>query len=155
MLHNEELSVAQNWYKLAVALLGTLALGAAPAPAKPSADAVIRAKFAAVNRHAIDAIVGSYAPDAVLSASDFCAPRQGRAEVERTYRAIFAAVPDIRADVLEMLRDGDRVAVRVMLRSRRPGAAFDLPLMNFFTVRRGLIVRDDGTFDNRGRACKR
>jgi hypothetical protein len=40
------------------------------------------------------------------------------------------------------------------LHSRRPGRSFDLPLMNFFTVRNGLIVRDQGIFDNGGRACR-
>lgn len=127
---------------------------AATGPGPQSAKAVVEAKFAAVNRHAVDEIVAAYADDAVLTASDFCAPRKGKADVERTYRGIFAAVPDTRADILETVTQGDRVAVRLVLRSRIPGRAFDLPLMDFFTVRDRRIVRDDGLFDNRRRPCQ-
>jgi len=121
------------------------------APASPRA--VVEAKFAAVNRHAVADIAAFYAPDASITASDFCKPRQGRAEVERIYKGIFAAVPDAQADVVEYVVDGDRVAVKFFVRSRLPGRAFDLPIMDFFTVRDGLIVRDDGIFDNAGRPC--
>lgn len=132
-----------------------MTLGASPSSgAFQSPRQVVEAKFAAVNRHAIGEIIQSYSEDAVLSASDFCAPRHGRSDVERTYRAIFANVPDIQANIVEMVEEGDRVAVRVVLSSSEPGRSFELPLMNFFTVRDGLIVRDDGVFDNRGRPCQ-
>jgi ketosteroid isomerase-like protein len=139
-----------------LALLSALALAALawPATAAPTPRAVVEAKFAAVNRHDIDGIVALYAPDARLTAPDFCSPRQGRAEVERTYRAIFALVPDARVNVQEYLAQDDRVAVRFRLSSAVPGRAFAIELQDFFTVRNGLIVRDDGMFDNRGRPCK-
>lgn len=130
------------------ALLLLSALAAAPSP-----RAVVEAKFAAVNRHAIGEIVALYAPDARVTAPDFCAPRQGRAEVERTYRNIFAMIPDAHVEVEEYVTEGDRVAVRFALSSALPGRAFKVELQDFFTVQGGLIVRDDGMFDNRGRAC--
>lgn len=136
---------------LLAAAMAALAWPAAAGPASPRA--VIEAKFAAVNRHAVADIAALYAPDAVVTASDFCKPREGRAGVERTYKGIFAAVPDAVADVTEYVVDGDRVAVKFFVRSRLPGRSFDLPIMDFFTVRDGLIVRDDGVFDNGGRAC--
>ena len=127
---------------------------AAPASAQPmSPRAMVEAKFAAVNRHAIADIAALYAPDARLTASDFCKPRQGRTEVERTYRGIFAFAPDAVDDVQEYVVQGDRVAVRFILRGTVGGHAFSAALMNFFTVRDGLIVEDDGIFDNGGRAC--
>ena len=126
---------------------------AAAVASAASPRAVVEAKFAAVNRHAVAEVVALYAPDAVVTASDFCQPRRGRADVQRTYEAIFAAVPDAVADVQELIVEGDRVAVRFVVRSRLPGRAFDLPILDFFTVRDGLIVRDDGVFDNRGRPC--
>lgn len=129
------------------------ALGATPASPGRDAQSVVEAKFAAVNRHAVGDIAALYAPDALVTASDFCAPRRGRADVERTYRAIFAAVPDATVAIREYVTEGDRVAVRFVLRSAVPGRAFELPIMDFFTVRDGLIVRDDGAFDNRGRPC--
>lgn len=124
-------------------------------PPSLTAQQVVEAKFAAVNRHDIAAVKRFYADNAVVNASDFCAPRRGVGEVDRIYRTIFAAVPDIEADVVELLSQGDRVAARVMLRSRKPGASFDLPLMNFFTVEDGRIVRDEGVFDNAGRPCRK
>jgi ketosteroid isomerase-like protein len=133
------------------AAIAALAGPTLAAPASPRA--VVEAKFAAVNRHATADIAAFYAPDASITASDFCKPRQGRAEVERIYKGIFATVPDAQADVQEYVVEGDRVAVKFFVRSRLPGRAFDLPIMDFFTVRDGLIVRDDGIFDNAGRPC--
>jgi predicted ester cyclase len=118
------------------------------------ARALVEAKFAAVSHHSATEIAAFYADDAVLTASDFCAPRRGRPDVERTYVAIFAAVPDVTAEVQELVVEGDRVAARVVLHSRMPGRAFDLPIMDFFTVRARHIVRDDGLFDNHGRRCR-
>lgn len=134
-------------------LILLIAALAAPAAAAPSARAVVEAKFAAVNRHAVDDVVALYAPDAVITASDFCAPRRGREDVRRIYQGIIGGVPDVVADVQEMIVEGDRVAVRFVVRSRIPGRAFEVPILDFFTVKDGLIVRDDGIFDNRGRAC--
>lgn len=114
---------------------------------------VVEAKFAAVNRHAVQDIVALYGDSAVVTATDFCRPRVGKAGVERTYLAIFKTVPDVVVDVREYVVEGNRVAVKFVLRSATIGPKFELPILDFFTVRRGLIVRDDGIFDNRGRAC--
>jgi ketosteroid isomerase-like protein len=127
--------------------------GCASGPVAQSARSVVEAKFAAVNRHAIEQIEALYATDAVLTAPDFCSPRRGREDVRRTYRALFDAYPDISADVEEYLEQGDRVAVRLTVRSRLPGRSFEVPILNFFTVKSGLIVSDEGMFDTRGRKC--
>ena len=126
---------------------------AAPANAAPSSRDVIAAKFAAVNRHSLPEIVARYAPDAIVTASDFCAPRMGHAEIERTYRGIFAALSDVAVDVQEYVVEGDNVAARIVVRGKFNGRAVGIPIMNFFTVRNGLIVRDEGLFDNGGRPC--
>ena len=139
--------------KSLVLAVAVAALAGPTAAAPKSPRAVVEAKFAAVNRHAIAEIAALYAPDATITASDFCKPRQGRAEVERIYKGIFTGVPDAQADVVEYVVEGERVAVKFFVRSRLPGRAFDLPIMDFFTVRHGLIVRDDGIFDNGGRPC--
>ena len=118
-----------------------------------SPRAVVEAKFAAVNRHSVPDVVAFYAPDAQVTASDFCKPRQGRADVARTYENIFAAVPDAAVTVDETVVQDDRVAVRFTLHGSVSGHAFAVPIQDFFTVRDGLIVRDDGMFDNRGRPC--
>jgi ketosteroid isomerase-like protein len=125
------------------------------APSRPSASSqsVIEAKFAAVNRHALDEIVNLYSPEAQITASDFCQPRHGREDVRRTYKALFDAFPNIGVEVHEYVVQGDRVAVRVNIRNKPPGFAFDVPIMNFFTVRNGLIESDEGRFDNGRRRC--
>lgn len=118
-----------------------------------SPQAIVEAKFAAVNRHDIVEIVRLYAPDAQVTASNFCKPRSGRTDVQRTYQSMFDAFPDIVADIHEYLVQGDRVVVRFTARGRLPGKSFDLPIVNFFTVRNGLIQSDDGVFDTAGRPC--
>jgi ketosteroid isomerase-like protein len=118
-----------------------------------SAKSVVQAKFAAVNRHALEDIVALYSADAAVTAPDFCTPRHGRDDVRRTYQALFSAFSDISADVQEYVEQGDRVAVRFVVRSSLPGRSFEVPIMNFFTVRNGVIVSDEGMFDTRGRKC--
>jgi ketosteroid isomerase-like protein len=137
----------------ALVLAASLALAAGWAQAAPSPREVVAAKFAAVNRHAIHEIAALYAADAEVIASNFCAPRRGRADVIRTYEGIFSALPDAQAEDFEYLSDGDHVAVRYVVRSKAAGATFGVPIFNLFTVRNGLITRDEGRFDNGGRAC--
>lgn len=138
---------------LVASTLAAAAGCAASASHDNSARAVVEAKFAAVNRHAVADIVNLYSPDAQITASDFCKPRQGRADVERIYRSMFEAYPSIVADVQEYFVAADRVAVRFIVRIREPGKTFDVPIADFFTVRDGLIVSDDGVFDVHGRPC--
>lgn len=141
------------WRACSWVLLLAGAAGCASTGGDASPRAVVEAKFAAVNRHALADVVAHYAPDARLTASDFCQPRRGRADVQRTYQALFAAFPDIAVDVHEYLVQGDRVAVRMTVRGSAQGGAFAVPIANFFTVRDGLIESDDGVFDTRGRPC--
>jgi len=134
------------------ALLAALA-GCANVPRESPARSVVAAKFAAVNRHAIDDIEKLYAPFASLTAPNFCAPRHGREDVRRTYQDLFAAFPDIHAEIQEYLVQGDRVAVRYLVHTAPAGKDFVVPIFNLFTVRDGLITTDDGMFDNGGRKC--
>lgn len=135
-----------------VALLAALAGCASLAP-QSAAKAVVEAKFAAVNRHSIDDIEKLYAPFASITAPNFCAPRHGREDVRRIYQDLFTAFPDIHAEIQEYLVQGDRVAVRYLVRLSPGGSGFVVPIFNLFTVRDGLITTDDGMFDNGGRKC--
>jgi predicted ester cyclase len=128
---------------VAIALISGCA-SVAPSKPFPSPQSAIEAKFAAVNRHALDEIVNLYSPEAQITASDFCQPR---------HKALFDAFPNIGVEVHEYVVQGDRVAVRVNVQNKPPGFAFDVPIMNFFTVRNGLIESDEGRFDNGGRRC--
>ena len=112
---------------------------------------VVEAMFAAFNRHDAAAMARLYAPDARLTASDFCAPRGG-ADVERTYRALFAALPDIADTVETILVEGDRVAVRFTATSA--AANLRMPIHAMLRVRGGRIVEDDSVFDTGGKPCE-
>jgi ketosteroid isomerase-like protein len=134
------------------ALLATLA-GCATVAMESSAKSVVEAKFAAVNRHSIDDIEKLYAPFASVTAPNFCNTRHGREDVRRIYQDLFTAFPDIHVEIQEYLVQGDRVAVRYLVRAGSPGKGFVVPIFNLFTVRDGLITTDDGMFDNGGRKC--
>ena len=86
-------------------------------------------------------------------ASDFCAPRIGRAEVERTYTALLA-IEDLSVSVDEAIADGSRVLMRIRVRGAIRGQRFELPIANYFEVRDGLIAYDLGVFDNADRPCR-
>ena len=121
--------------------------------AHPSARAVVAAKFAAVNRHNVPAIVSLYAADAQINASDYCKPRRGQSEVQRLYQSLFKAYPDVVVNVRDYVAEGDRVAVVIKVIIRINGEVVEVPIADFFTVRDGRIVNDDGYFDVHGRPC--
>lgn len=139
----------------ALVLLACSALmSCAATPVHPAPLDVVRAKFAAVNRHDLHAVAESYAPQARLMAADFCAPRIGRSEVERTYTALFSAIEDLSVRLDHVLADGDHVAVRFRVLGSAGGQRFEVPIADFFEVRDGLIVYDLGVFDNGDRPCR-
>lgn len=130
------------------ALMLTAALLAPAGPATP--EATVRAMFAAFNSHDPKAMARRYAPHARLTSSDFCSAR-GRADVERTYAALFQEMPDIQDSIDSIVTQHDTVAVRFTASSAKAG--FTLRIAAFLTVRDGLIVEDDSVFDNGGRPC--
>ena len=136
-------------------LLAGIALAScATTPPQPVPVDAVRAKFDAVNRHDLRAVVESYAPQARLMASDFCAPRTGRSEVERTYTALFSSIDDLSVRLDHVLADGNYVAVRFRVLGAVGGQRFEVPIADFFEVRDGLIVYDLGVFDNGSRPCR-
>jgi ketosteroid isomerase-like protein len=143
--------LAKVMIALSAALVG--AVGCTATLERQSPQAVIAAKFDAVNRHAVTDIENLYTVDAIVTSPDFCGPRRGRPEVHRNYENLFSTFPDITADVQEYIVQGDRVAVRLVVRGQAAGSRFEVPIFDFFTVRNGLIVSDDGLFDARGRKC--
>jgi ketosteroid isomerase-like protein len=129
-------------------LLAVAASHAYPESSTPGV--VVREMFAAFNRHDASAMERLYAPEAHLSSSDFCKPR-GRADIQRTYGALFKAFPDIRDEIEVLAAQGDVVAVRFTALSH--AGNLELKIHTFLTVRNGLIVSDDSVFDAGGRPC--
>jgi uncharacterized protein (TIGR02246 family) len=138
---------------LVLIFAASVAMSFSAASMPRSARATVEAMFAAFNRHDARAIAQLYAPDALLTSSDFCASRSGRAEVQRTYQALFDAFPDIVDDVDTYVVEGDKVAVRFTSSSKLPEHAFAMTIMTLLTVRDGVIQSDDSVFDNHGRSC--
>lgn len=139
-----------------VALSASLA-ACGPAPngtTKPPSQAVVEAVFEAFNRHDAAAMASHYAPDAELTSSERCRLLIGSAELQRIHGELFAAAPDVQDEVLEIVAQGDHVAVRFISRSHTPGMEFELTIADFFEVRDGLIVRDNTIFDNGGAPCR-
>ena len=121
-----------------------------PSTASRAPEAVVRAMFDAFNRHDAQTMQRLYSSDARLTSSDFCAPR-GKADIRRTYDALFSAFPDIHDTVEILVSEGDRVAVRFTATSQRGN--LKLPIHTFLRVRNGLIAEDDSVFDAGGRPC--
>lgn len=136
---------------LASASLLAVAVSAATAP---SPQDVVGALFDAFNRHDVEAMARLYVDDASLASSDFCRTRVGRGEVMRTYRALFAAYPDLHDEIQQMVVQGDTVAVRFVAQSALAQPPVALPIASFLTVKQGLIRADISTFDTGGRACE-
>jgi len=132
---------------------GILLTSCATVQQPPSPLDVVRAKFDAVNRHDLAAIVAAYAPDARLMAADFCSARNGRASVERTYRGLLA-IEDLSVGIDEAIADGSRVLMRIRVRGAVRGQRFEIPIANYFEVRSGLIAYDLGVFNNGSRPCQ-
>jgi len=112
--------------------------------------AVAEAYFDAVGERDVDAMVACWQPgtiDRMVGMSDLTVP-QGLRE---WFGATFAAVPDFKFEVLEMLVDGDKAAVRWRARGTfdgtgkvegvaPTGSSIDLEGFDLITVRDGKIV---------------
>jgi ketosteroid isomerase-like protein len=133
-------------------------LAAAPAVAgagDESAIDVVKARFAAVARHDLEAVVALYAPDATETSPAFCADRRGPEGARKTYGDLFRSYPGIEDVVTAYVANGDHVAVQFIARIRNPDGttAFAAALANFLIVEHGHITRDDTYFDAKGRPC--
>jgi uncharacterized protein (TIGR02246 family) len=133
-----------------------VALGAfAASPASVQADSprsVIEAAFAAINRHDAASLARLYTKDAVIIDSGVCAPEIGAAIVRKSHEQLFAAMPDVRAEIRDWVVQGDQVAILFTAYGKGFGPSGQLTMADFFTVRNGRITRDV-TIYNPGKPC--
>jgi predicted ester cyclase len=122
------------------------------------AAAVVRRLYAAYNEHDVDAVLACWKPGGVEHlplVGDMAAPD----EVGRHLRGFFAAFPDARVEVDDLLTDlSGRAAARVRLSGTFTGARFDglrangrrwtARMAEFFVTEGGLITRMDAYMDN-------
>src|SRR5882757_9383134 len=102
-----------------------------------AAEAVVDRLAKATNDHDIDALVACFADDyenvtPVHPARSF----RGREQVRRNWEQIFEFVPDLRAEVLGCVVDGDTAWTEwQMLGTRRDGTAHEMRGVILFGVR--------------------
>lgn len=92
-----------------------------------------------------------YAPDALHVSPSFCTPKRGLQQIVENYADIFRALPDVRDEIVEILVQGDRVAVRFAAHSSKLPSP--LALAAFFQVENGKIVREE-CYYNAGGPCR-
>jgi ketosteroid isomerase-like protein len=144
-----------NTIRLMTALIALAISSGPPASAKAlrSPHDTVQRLFSAFNRHDLDMMARLYASDAIIESPDFCSARHGPEGVRKTYAELFRAFPDIVDQVTGYLVSGERIAVQFVAHSQRFEPAQGLRLATFFTIRDGLIVRDETYFDTRGQPC--
>jgi steroid delta-isomerase-like uncharacterized protein len=112
-----------------------------------------RAYFDAVNAHDLDAMAACWQPgghDLLHGVVDLSVP----GELRTWFGNVFAAVPDLRFEVLDVLETGTQAALRwrltgtfdgnVKFEGLLPnGAAIDIEGIDFLTFRDDLIARND------------
>ena len=97
---------------------------------------------AAMNAHDLDAMVGLF--HAGYDSRQPAHPARafvGRAQVRANWAAMFAGVPDLRADVLRSVQDGDTTWTEwAWAGTRADGQPLDVRGVTLFEVRDGIIV---------------
>lgn len=117
------------------------------------AGAVGRAYFAAVAERDAEAMAALWAPDGIDELHGLVA-LHGPDEVREWFANTFRAVPDLRMEVLDLVADGEKVAVRWQMTGTftgearfegllANGAAIEITGCDVLTVREGRIVRND------------
>jgi len=122
----------------------------AAAGAGAKSDAPVRLKFAAFNRHDVDAIEHIYASDATLRSPDYPA-LTGNAQIADTYRKIFDSIPDAQDNIETIESSPDHVYAQFVLTGHFHGAQ-DQPvhvrIISVYSVKNGRII-DDATYYDR------
>jgi ketosteroid isomerase-like protein len=103
---------------------------------------VVERLLAAINAHDLEAMVACFADD-YLNEWPAHPQRsfQGRAQVRQNWSQIFAGVPDLRARLLRMAVDGDKVWTEWdMAGTRSDGAVFLMRGVSIFGVADGRLA---------------
>jgi ketosteroid isomerase-like protein len=113
-------------------------------------DDPVRLKFAAFNKHDVDAIERIYASDATLQSPDY--PHlSGNSKIADTYRKIFEAIPDAKDELEALETSPHHVYAQFVLTGHFNGAQ-DKPvrvrIISVYAVKNGHIT-DDATYYDR------
>jgi glyoxylase-like metal-dependent hydrolase (beta-lactamase superfamily II)/ketosteroid isomerase-like protein len=113
---------------------------------------LVRSYFDALSRHDLDAMAAAWAPDGVETIAGV-AELHGAPAIREYWAGVFAALPDWRFEILDVVAAGDQVAVHWRLKATHTGATYqgvepagariDARGADIVTVRDGRIVRLD------------
>lgn len=128
-----------------------LLAAASAAGADTKALDCVRQKFAAFNRHDVDAIQQLYANDATLHSPDYPS-LSGNAPIADTYRKIFDAIPDAKDELATLESASNHVYAQFVLTGHFHGAQeqpVSVRLIAVYTVKDGRIVEDATYYDRK------
>jgi ketosteroid isomerase-like protein len=112
------------------------------AGARASAEKVIERLHSAMNRHDLDAFLACLAPD--YQSEQPAHPNRGfggREQVEKNWAAMFAGMPDFRAELLALAIDGETAwSEWRWTGTRSDGTALDVRGVTLFGIEDGQIV---------------
>lgn len=123
---------------IALALLALGVASADPAPTVPTPEEVVRAYTDAANRHDLDAFLALYADDVRKFRFAGELTSQGIAHNRETYKKSFAAAPNLKIEIVEMITLGDKVMVHDRVTGRPDGKTADE--LTVYQVRDGRIT---------------
>ena len=119
-----------------------------------------RQAYAAANRRDLDLLLTGLDPGIEYHTSelwqiDFDASYHGHGDYLEVWRKVLESFEDLRLDPEELLDLGDRVLVTITLSGHGAGSGVSTsqPHFQLFTLRRGLVVRQDD-FQDREEALK-
>src|SRR4051794_22267189 len=99
--------------------------------------ALAQSVYDAINAQDVAALDGLFAPDIVRHA----AGEQGVEHAQRAMANAFAASPDLRFDVEDLIAEGDRVALRVTVHRAGPdGRDVQSTILEIFRVENGKVA---------------
>ena len=88
-----------------------------------TSEELARANFDVLSRHDLEALTALWAPDGVESIAGVGELR-GVEAIREYWRSVFAAMPDWRFEVLEVVSEGDHVVVHWRLTATHTGAPY-------------------------------
>jgi len=116
-------------------------------PERSAQVALARAFAAAVNAHDLAAI-GAFVSPAYVEHQGMAEPTVGREAIRGAFEALFAAFPDYRLDLADVIVDGDQIAMRATQRGTQSGPLGPMPAagrsMEVLTI--DIVRVEDGRF---------
>lgn len=116
---------------------------------------IVEGAVSAINLHDAARVITFWAPDGVERFPDKTC--HGAAEVAAYFQHVFDALPDVNVEPHTIVADGETVFLRSDITGTHTGAPFnginatgkriDIPAIDQFTIRDGLIVHNFVVFD--------